>query len=473
MANFFDDEPVRTPAQPTGVDPGAVDPYAPQPRAAPPGNFFDDEKTPSAAPSTAAAPAPTEFNRPFGELKSRVPSWSEYFAGKGSDILGALGADPYTATRLSKGVLSSAQLFPPIGAAVAGADVAHYAGQGEPGKAALSAIGVAPAAPYARGVLQEARTLAPNFADTAKGELLRRAPTGEQLMTKGAGGFEEYRNLPMTYSQQNAQQLVTDLRGVLANKTTEGNKITTEAVDKFADKVKNKPFITPKDIDDLRVLTSDATKKGESAAMPVRSAIYDHLQRGGDTTMKTAVENYGAGKRAEIVETILSKAERAKNPDVALSNQLRSGVQRLEQRPRGFTDKEIEALDRARAGSRGVRTAEGAASALTGSPLGLGGQISVPTAAGALGFHMFGPPGAALAGVPSSVAFALRKGAGAARLGAAQEAADVVAQRSPLFLEQQAAAKANPIAMPGTPGQDWTMRNAIAQELLRRNNGGY
>jgi hypothetical protein len=86
---------------------------------------------------------------------------------------------------------------------------------------------------------------------------------------------------------------------------------------------------------------------------------------------------------------------------------------------------------------------------------------------------MFGPPGAALAGVPSSVAFALRKGAGAARLGAAQEAADVVAQRSPLFLEQQAAAKANPIAMPGTPGQDWTMRNAIAQELLRRNNGGY
>jgi len=465
MANFFDDEPVRTPAEPTGVDPAAISPYAPQPRPAPTRNFFDDERAP--------ASQATEFNKAFGELKPRVPSWSEYLAGKGSDVLSALGADPYTATKLSKGVLSSAQLFPPIGAAVAGADVAHYAGQGEPGKAAVNAIGVLPAAGYARGAMQGTKILGPNFADTAAGEVRRVAPTGEQLMRSGSAGFEEYRNAPITYSNANAQQLVSDLRNVLASKTTEGNRITTEAVDKFAEKVKNQPFITPKDIDDLRVLTSDATKKGESAAMPVRSKIYEHLEQGGDTTMKRAVADYGAGKRAEIVETILSKAERAKNPDVALSNQLRSGVQRLEQRPRGFTGEEISALDAAREGSRGVRAAEGAANVVGGSFMGLPGQLSVPSAAAGAGVAMFGPAGTALGAVPPAAAWALRKGAGAARLSAAQEAANTVAQRSPMFQSAQAAAEANPIAMPGTPGQSLAVRNAIAQELLRRQNGGY
>lgn len=287
-------------------------------------------------------------------------------------------------------------------------------------------------------------------------------PTSEDLLASGTAGFEKYRGSNQIYPSQDVAQFAKDAKKALtasghyADNTGEA---AHGAYDVLLEKTKAQPFITAPDMDELRLALSNA--RGDSGAMQGRSLLYDYLKKTGDTTMSDAVADYAAGKRGQIVDTILRKSEQAKNPDVALANQLRSGAESIRTRPRGFQDSELAALDAAREGSRTVRGLEGSANLLTGNtlPTVLGRGVPIASAAGTAGFALGGPVGAAVgAAVPTTVASGMRMGAGALRRGAVEDAGNLVRQRSPLFREQVA-------------GQDlvptMTTKDAITNALLR------
>lgn len=454
MANFFDDPKPQEEPRP-----------GPQ---VPRGNYFDD-------PGPPAETEAERFNRPFGELKPYTPSPSERVANYASDLFRGLGADPYTAGKFGRGARDIAQLTPasiPLNVA----DAAHYTAQGDPTNAALSAIGVVPGAAIGKqAIANTARTLAPNFADSRLGEVFRAGPSSEQLMGRGGAQIQQFGNAPTVYSPGEARKFVNDTRKELASQgkyDMEGNRGVYKALDVLEEKANNKGLITRQDVDEFRAALS-FLKKGPQAptAMAAQSELYDAMKRTGDPLLQRGIENYGAGKRTEMVETILRNSERAKNPDVALGNQLRGKVQTLEQRPRGFTTEEVADLDKAREAGRlrerfgGALQNWGAGATLLG---GTGGAL----------LTMIGKmdPGTAVktAIVPAAAAGAgslLKASGGAARRAATEDVATKIAQRSPLFQETAAANAASGLTYPGSPAQDFVMRNAITQELIRRQRG--
>lgn len=455
---------------------------------------FDDE------PSSAPSPPPVVPNKPFGELKPYTPSWREWIGNKGQDALMALGADPYVAGHLAHGVRDIG-MATPLGVPVSGLDVQHYAGQGQYGQAAVNALGLVPAGPVGRAAVTEgtglAKRLPTNFGEatgpntiTSEGkisdilsnyprEVFSRppeAPSSRALQGKGSAGFQDYRDTGAPHTNPSIAALAADMKTALnkaGNYDLPGaSNVSHGAIDKLLEKTKTQPFITAQDLDEFRLATSAASKKGDAGAMQARSLLYDYLNKTGDTKMATAVSDYGAGKRGEIVDTVLSKSASRADPDKALANQLRSTVEKLDKRPRGFNEAEVEALDAAREGSRGVRALEGGANLLVGQ--GASGAImrGGPISAG-MGYvgNMFGGPvgGAIGFALPGTAAGAMRMGAGSARRGAAEAAGDLVRQRSPLYQEMQAASARDPLYYPGVPSQNFVMRNAITQAIIDRN----
>lgn len=456
---------------------------------------FQDPLTASAPPTAAPAEAapweaytdpiagpdkpPPQFNQPFGELKPYTPSPSERVGQWASDLFRGAGADPYTAGKFGRGARDVLGLTP-AGPLMAGADVQHYAGEGDYGKAALSAVGVLPGTSLARSAVGEGVNVATriplNFAENPAREVLS-APTSQQLLDKGASRFGAYRNAPVVYSPDSIAQLANDMKAKLASsgQYEKAAPVTHEAIDVLLDKTKTRPLITPADIDEFRQATSVGSKKGESGAMQARSMLYDHLDKTGNDALQKGVADYAAGKRGSIVDTILRKSANASDPERALTNQLRSTVESTTQRPRGFVPEEIAALDAAKTGSRSVRALEGGANALTGGG-GIVGALSrltpISTGMAYLGHAVGGPVGGAIGfAAPGAAASAMRAGAGSLRRGAAEEAGNLVRQRSPMFQEAQAASDADPLYYPGTPAQNFVMRNAITQALINRQRG--
>lgn len=455
---------------------------------------FQDPLTASAPPTAAPAEAapweaytdpiagpdkpPPQFNQPFGELKPYTPSPSERVGQWASDLFRGAGADPYTAGKFGRGA-RDVLMMTPAAVPIGGADIQHYTNQGDYGNAAMSALSVLPAGRLGGGAARDLatpRNLPLNFAENPAREVLS-APTSQQLLDKGASRFGEYRNAPVVYSPDSIAQLANDMKAKLASsgQYEKAAPVTHEAIDVLLDKTKTRPLITPADIDEFRQATSVGSKKGESGAMQARSMLYDHLDKTGNDALQKGVADYAAGKRGSIVDTILRKSANASDPERALTNQLRSTVESTTQRPRGFVPEEIAALDAAKTGSRGVRALEGGANALTGGG-GIVGALSrltpISTGMAYLGHAVGGPVGGAIGfAAPGAAASAMRAGAGSLRRGAAEEAGNLVRQRSPMFQEAQAASDADPLYYPGTPAQNFVMRNAITQALINRQRG--
>jgi hypothetical protein len=290
-------------------------------------------------------------------------------------------------------------------------------------------------------------------------------PTSRQLQDMGSSQFGEYRASNQIYPSDTIEKLVSDMKASLTSKgqyaMAGSAPVTHNAIDVLLAKAKTGPFVTAADMDELRQALSTASKKGESGAMQARSELFQHLEDTGDKTMRNAVQNYGAGKRGEIVDTILRKSANASDPDRALTNLTRSQAETMRTRPRGFTEGEIGALDAAREGSSTVRGLEGGANLLTGNTLPsiMGRGVPIASGAGALGFSLGGPVGAAIgAATPGAIAGGMKIGAGALRRGAVEDASQLVRQRSPLFRDQVNSQDLVPTM---------TGRDAIANALLR------
>lgn len=285
-------------------------------------------------------------------------------------------------------------------------------------------------------------------------------PESQELLDKGIAGFKEYRGSGKTYPIPGIEHFAEETRKGLigSGQYKSAAPITHDALDVLLAKTKNQKNITAADLDEFRLATGVASKKGESGAMQARSDLFKYLEGTGDTIMRDAVKNYGAGSRGEIVDTILRKAGDAKNPGRVLDAQVNRQAESIRTRPRGFSDEELAALEAAKPVGRGRETA---ANLITGNSLPsiLGRGLPITAGASAAGFAFGGPVGAAIAGsIPGTVAGGLKMSANAARRGAVEDVGQLVRQRSPLFREQ-------------VVGQDlvptMTKRDAMTNALLR------
>ena len=297
------------------------------------------------------------------------------------------------------------------------------------------------------------KTVAPDLAKAV-------TPESQALLDKGVSGFKEYRGSGKTYPTPGIENLANEIRkGLVESGQYKGAApLTHDAIDVLLAKVKSQKNITAADLDEFRLATGVASKKGESGAMQARSDLFKYLEGTGDTVMRDAVQNYAAGSRGQIVDTILRKAGDAKNPGRVLDTQVNRQAESIRTRPRGFSDEELAALEAAKPVGRGRETA---ANLITGNSLPsiLGRGLPITAGASAAGFTFGGPVGAAVAGsIPGAVAGGLKMSANAARRGAVEDVGQLVRQRSPLFREQ-------------VVGQDliptMTKRDAMTNALLR------
>lgn len=206
---------------------------------------------------------------------------------------------------------------------------------------------------------------------------------------------------------------------------------------------------------------------------------FEQAAKNAGAVAEKARDAHGAYRRAETLDDLIANARTgagATYSGLNLENQFRGGVRQLiklkegrsQASKRGFTPEEISKLTDFAEG-RGASSGANALRA-TGNMLGGGlgiGATAVGGIASGLGTQyvkenpwLSGAAGVAFPAAGLALRMAANRGANQ-RIGAIR---DMVAQRSPLFLEQAATAPLNPIAQ-GTA----RARNAITQELLRQN----
>jgi hypothetical protein len=284
-------------------------------------------------------------------------------------------------------------------------------------------------------------------------------PQSQELLDKGVAGFKEYRGSGATYPTPGIEHFVDETRkGLVGSGQYKGAApLTHDALDVLLAKTKSQKNITAADLDEFRLATGVASKKGESGAMQARSDLFKYLEGAGDTVMRDAVQNYAAGSRGQIVDTILRKAGDAKNPGRVLDTQLNKQAESIRTRPRGFNDEELAAINAAKPVGRRLETAANVVGGenLAGQLVRAGLVGGAGTATALMGGSVLAP---AAALIPGAAATGLRMGAGAMRRGAVEDVGQLVRQRSPLFREQ-------------VVGQDlvptMTKRDAVTNALLR------
>jgi hypothetical protein len=316
-----------------------------------------------------------------------------------------------------------------------------------------------------------------NFAENPAREFLA-SPSSDQLKASGIQRLNEFVKSPQIWPSADATQLASSMKdrfGQISQFDIPGSApLAHKSVDVFAEKAKTQPFITPEDINQLRFGLSQAGKKGEAAGQEGKTMLYDYLKSTGDPSVEKFVGDYGAGSRGAITDTILSRGSGATGDEgKSIAAQTRALVENKSKRLRGFTDEQVAAIDKAYHGTPLINSLDTAANLVGGKTL--SGQLIRGTLAGGPGAvaAFFGGPAVAPAAalIPETVAGGLRYGSGVARRSAVEKAGNMVRQDSPLFLERQAADNANPLYYPGTPAQNFVMRNAITQALVNQNRG--
>lgn len=283
-------------------------------------------------------------------------------------------------------------------------------------------------------------------------------PTAQELKQAGSQGFTQLRDLGVDYTPQairdamTGARVVLDKEGLLPNvapkthrllgqltKETEPGAVmqlsTLHAVRKNLNKIK-KNFNDPTEQEAARRVMRELDNFIEAG----EGAVAGSADEAG-AILSAANANYAAGKRTELLDKLLTKAQRdaAKaNSGANIGNIIRSAATRVledEKKAAGFSPEEIQLLDGIVSGSRPANFLRD-----VGNLFGGGGGLGQLSAVGAgLGTGAFmGSPGtgAALAiGLPLTGMAAKRASAGLTKkaLGKTRKA---VAARSPVYQQR-------------------------------------
>jgi hypothetical protein len=211
----------------------------------------DEESTPTNRPAGGSrydtpttpaylAPPVRKPGQPFGELRARDPlSWTDYLKEKAQEGLMALGAEPYKAGRVGRGLVDIGRTVTPMGAVLSAADLPFHAGRGQFGEAASDVVGAIPffgsASRAARGAPQVAQIQAAyapppwarvespgevvainkgarSWVTPSTGELSGRGIPGDPILGAAQQQYDAIRNAPVAYHQNVGPRLAAHIQ---------------------------------------------------------------------------------------------------------------------------------------------------------------------------------------------------------------------------------------------------------------------
>jgi len=374
----------------------------------PSGNRYED----MVAETTSPVPQPKP--RPPAELRAAEYSPRQWLGNKAQDALIALGAKPYVAGRVGRGVLDAASLIPPVGASIAAAETGYHANRGDLLMAGVNAIGMVPGGTAARRAVQgmPQRTL---------------APEAEQLGRAKEQAYDAWRQAPVTYSPAMMDDAVNEITRTLIQNGAD--PAVKQSALNIGLGLRKQTGMTNNDFELLRRQLGggkDASeiRAGEIAKEALENYLINppaqHIRSGTPQQIATARENLLTGRgnaaaefRSDVISGKENLAEIAEERGRSFTGTFRdrmgglsSGSKASEKALRGFNDAEREAVRNEVAGSLLERTSGrfGGAIENAAGKVGLAGGAyggAVPVTTGGIlgtGFGLDPVTGAAIAG---------------------------------------------------------------------------
>ena len=444
MSNMFDEDFERPSTPPTASI--TVTPPSGS------GNMFDSDFGP-----TIPQPKQRKPNEPFGELRPGEYSWREWIGNKGQDALIAMGAKPYVAGRVARGVVDAASMNPLIGVPLAGADAAYYSSRGQPLRAAAEGIGVLPAGPMARNI---------RAGGIRSGQPRRAiAPDEAELNATRNAQYRAWRNSPVVRDPAMMDDLTNSIAQVLTQRGSNQVKAPTawQALDEGR-KLKKQTGMTNEDFETLRqqfdVKNFDkpddiigASRARHEFDRYMTNPPQQFVRQGSpqqvavdQTNLLNARGNTAALKRSQVLSDATTVAELKAETGRDFGKTLTGKIDALattrggERSTRGFTDAERQMV-RDTVTDPATRRMQGAGNALQSisrvrTPADL---LSFPGAGGGLGWAALGidPVTGAVAGALTQAGLygggrAVRSAAGRRIGSGVEDAAANLRMRSPL-----------------------------------------
>lgn len=459
-------------------------PSAPSTR---PVNMFE-EYTGGAPP--APAPQGPIGNRVFGELKPTEFSYTQRLKQAAQAGLEYLGANRGAAQHLGGAAVNIGGMTP-MGSVLSAAELTRDLPQGNYGAAALDVVGMAPGALAAKRAIQGV----PKVATAA-------TPETKELLDTARAAYRRVGNAPVDYTPGAMQDVVAGSKYVLEHPSVGGFSpekapLVHSTLDRFnamgeRRAAEGRP-ISAVDFDalrsQLRGLPGADGVAGRHAVSVLDTYMYHPppgaVVRGTASDLDTirrdlemARGNYRAGKTAETVEEAIDRAgtkaamaHSGLNVDNATRQRLGAFVTTNagEKALFGATDAERAALEAVAKGDWTTNKLRRYGNLLGGGgglgqtfTSGLGGSVGAGTA------HMMGlDPTSTMvaagggAAVPFMAGTAMRTAANERTVRAAEEAARMIRQNSPLYAAREAVSQ--PIADPRTIARDVIAYSLIPQ----------
>lgn len=315
------------------------------------------------------------------------------------------------------------------------------------------------------------------FADVAPRSLAK-TPTSKELMQSSRDSYTATHQIPIDYSAKKFWNGVDALEQTLYGTTNQVKSPTVWEVMRLAREGRaqaNKPgvvgaTVSPKNIDELRQQLSGVREPGASAARQWLDSFMQQPQnvvRGTDAQRNAITQrlleargDYHAAKRTQAIEDI---NQYAADKGIAPQAQLKTLLNPKGKEGKYYTEQEKDDVRRAVS-----KLSRGEAMTTVGNLMGGGGGVPMGmygagSVTGALASGDLKPLLAAAIPVAGKGVMALGN---RAKMTAAEDLADTMAMRSPLY--RQRAANAPVVAGPGLGNISEATRNALTIEMLNQ-----
>lgn len=306
-------------------------------------------------------------------------------------------------------------------------------------------------------------------------------PTSQELKASSKQHYRDTHAVPIEYDTSNFKSMLGLAEQHLYGITNPVKSPTVWETLKYARKSYNDPTVTPKQIDDLRQQLTGVAEPGASQMRKVFDAYMQHpsgVAKGTQAdraavarSLAAARGDYRAGKRTETIENInqyaADKAASA-NSGFNVENSYRQGLTSL-LNPKSREGRWYTPEEKADIRSTVHRTASGNLIRAGGNLMGGGGGAYAGTlgAGGAAAAFMAGDLKPLIAGMTiPAVGAGLKAYGNRSMVNAAENLADTMAMRSPLYKARAAAAPV--VAGPGLSNPAEATRNALTIEMLNQ-----